>query len=171
MPARFSGRTNNKNNSGSGMAENPAHLVVQARLRPVGMLLAQTRRFHFTRRPVEPLGQPQPPRTGHGAQRGNLFGTGLLIRQHGLNMSQRPGRASSEQRLRRVLNDRRCEFFNHQDAKAQSSDTACTKLSPARATDNSPRFQSWVGPSKNSSPSPRSLRKRMGERAGVRWRN
>ena len=71
------------------MAENPAHLVVQTLFRPVGMLAAQARRLHFARRPVEPLGQTQPPCAGHRAQRGELFGAGLLIRQHGLNMSQR----------------------------------------------------------------------------------
>jgi len=77
------------------MAENPAYLVVQTLFRPVGMLAAQARRFHFARRPVEPLGQTEPPGAGHRAQRGELFGTGLLIRQHGLNMSQRNGPCKS----------------------------------------------------------------------------
>lgn len=53
------------------------------------MLAAQTRRFHFARRPVEPFGQPQPPRAGHGAQGRKLFGTGLLIRQHEIIMRQK----------------------------------------------------------------------------------
>ena len=71
------------------MAENPAHFVGEPLFRPVGILAAQARRLHFARRPVDPFGEPQPPRAGHRAQRGELFGTGLLIRQHGLNMSQR----------------------------------------------------------------------------------
>jgi hypothetical protein len=53
------------------------------------MLAAQACRLHFARRPVELLSQTQPSRTGHRPQRGELFGTGLFIRPHGLNMSQR----------------------------------------------------------------------------------
>jgi hypothetical protein len=64
------------------MAENSAHLVVHARLRPVGMLVAQARRLHFARRPVKLFGQAQPPRASHGAQGRELFGAGLFIHQH-----------------------------------------------------------------------------------------
>lgn len=71
------------------MAENPAHFVVQTLFGPVGMLAAQSCRFHLAGRPVKPLGQTQPPGACHGAQRGNLGGMSLLIQQHELIMSQR----------------------------------------------------------------------------------
>jgi len=77
------------------MVENPAHFVGETLFRPVGMLAAQARRLHFARRPVKLLGQTQPSRAGHRAQRGELLGAGLLIRQHGLNMSQRNGPCKS----------------------------------------------------------------------------
>src|ERR1022692_286307 len=89
MPARFSGRTNSRNSSGSGMAEYLAHFLVQTLFRPVRMLLTPTRRFHFSRRPVKPLRQTKPPRTGHRAQSGDLFGTDLFIRQHESIMRQK----------------------------------------------------------------------------------
>jgi hypothetical protein len=46
------------------------------------MLMTQARRFHFPRRPIKSLREAHPLRTGHRAQRGDLFRTGLLIRQH-----------------------------------------------------------------------------------------
>jgi hypothetical protein len=71
------------------MAEYLAHFVVQTLFWPVRMLMAQTRRFHFSRRPVKPLRQTKPPRTGYRAQSDNLFGTGLFIRQHESIMRQK----------------------------------------------------------------------------------
>ena len=83
MPARFSGRTNNKNRSGSGMEENPPHLRMKPIFRPVRMLRAQSGSFHLARRPIKPLRQTQPPFTGHSTKDFNLFRIGLLIRKHG----------------------------------------------------------------------------------------
>lgn len=70
------------------MAENLAHRLVQTRFRPVGMLAALSCRLHFSRGPVKPLRQMQPPQTVHRAQCGNLFVTCLLIRQHETIMRQ-----------------------------------------------------------------------------------
>jgi hypothetical protein len=71
------------------MTENPAHFVIQACFRPIGMLMAQGRRFHFTRRPVKLFGQREATFRSHPAVNRELFGTGLLIRQHEKRMRQK----------------------------------------------------------------------------------
>src|SRR5476651_2568802 len=119
MPARFNGRTNSRNNSGSRMAENPAHLVVHARLRPVGMLAVQTRRLHFARRPVKPFGQPQPPCASHGAQGRELLRAGLFIRQHEKIMRQKNG-----SRKRRANDGEYMKPFSAEVGKKQKQEAA-----------------------------------------------
>src|ERR1035438_6553931 len=82
MPARFSGRTNNRNSSGSGMEKNPAGFRLQPLLGPLGMLGSQTRNFQLARRPIELLGQVQPLCPGYPTKDFELLWAGLFIRQH-----------------------------------------------------------------------------------------
>jgi hypothetical protein len=75
------------------MAEYPADFLIQALFRPAGMLAAQSRRFHFARRPVKPLRQTKPPRSTHRAPRNDLFGTGLFIPPALFNHAPKEGSA------------------------------------------------------------------------------
>ena len=71
---------NNSDNSGSGMEENPSDFGIYPFIRPIRVLLAQPCGFHFARRPVELLRQPQPALRSHAAVRGYLLRAGLFVR-------------------------------------------------------------------------------------------
>src|SRR6266542_2929658 len=91
MPARLNGRTNRRNSSSSGMKENAVDLGAHFFLRPIGMLAANARRFDSAGRPIAPFCQLQSPLARHGAQNGELFGTGLFIRKHDGTVRRRIG--------------------------------------------------------------------------------
>jgi hypothetical protein len=69
------------------MGENLANFCRDALLGPFGMLALQKRGFVPPHRPVQPV-RRLPPLVGrHAAEYRDLFGTGLLIRQHGGNVA------------------------------------------------------------------------------------
>src|SRR6266571_4108003 len=94
MPARFRGRTNSRNSSGSGMEEYPPHFGIEPFVRPIRMLGAQSGPLQFARRPIESFRQTQPLFAGHSAEEVNLFPTGWFIRPHESRV--RPGRQRSK---------------------------------------------------------------------------
>src|SRR5438477_9754436 len=82
----FSGRMKSSESSGSGIGEGPRDFTRDLFLAPIGVLSAQPGGFDFPRRPVKLLSQRQAALRRHLAINGNLFGSGLLVRQHGENV-------------------------------------------------------------------------------------
>ena len=62
------------------MKKDSAHFGVNLFFRPFGMLAPQSRGFHLARRPVEPLGQPQPLLASHLTENRDLLKARLFIR-------------------------------------------------------------------------------------------
>ena len=73
------------------MADNPRDFAPHFFLRPVRVLRTEPRRFHRARRPAKLFRQRQTALGRHPAENRELFGTGLLIRQHEIMMCQKNG--------------------------------------------------------------------------------
>jgi hypothetical protein len=70
------------------MEKNARDLALYLLLGPVGMLGTQARGLQFSRRPVKLLRQRQPTFRRHSAENLELFGRGLFVGQHGVNLPQ-----------------------------------------------------------------------------------
>jgi hypothetical protein len=84
-------------------------------LRPVRVLRTEPRRFHLARRPAKLFRQRQTAFGRHPAVNRELFGTGLLIRQHGKIMRQKNG---SCKRGRATVNT--CAMFSRSAKKTKA---------------------------------------------------
>jgi hypothetical protein len=73
------------------LGKNPRDFAPHFLLRPVRVLRTEPRRFHFARRPAQLFRQREAAFGRHPAVNRELFGTGLLIRQHGKIMRQKNG--------------------------------------------------------------------------------
>ena len=79
MPARFNGRTNSRNSSGSGIGEDSARFRLKFIRGPIGMLGTESGYFHPSRRPIELLGETQSPLPWNPPQDFKLLWARLLI--------------------------------------------------------------------------------------------
>jgi len=97
------------------MAENLRDFAPHFFFRRVRMLRTEPRRFHLSRRPAKLFRQRQTAFGRHPAVNRELFGTGLLIRQHGKIMRQKN---SSRKRGRATANT--CAMFNRSPEKTKA---------------------------------------------------
>jgi hypothetical protein len=73
---------NNRESSGSGIAENARDFAGNLLVRPIRVLGAQPSFLHFARRPLKSFRQSQAAFRSHTTENGNLFRVGLLVQQH-----------------------------------------------------------------------------------------